>query len=277
MVTCPSLLVLTRSELLTRMLAGPIERGIAVTTTCLNRGRMPHRFMDLLVDPEAIRRCCLMLLQSWRGDHRVREVLYLERPVAPPIYAALEAAHPGRMVDASAAVRALRHAKSRTTHRTAWDDRDSLMAAPGWGPRERQFLDMARSHEWAERGEETIARELGISARQLERLSYRWLGYSPKVILDLCRVEGAARALGEGDDALDTISERCGYTSPRTLHRHFLAYTGMTPIAWRRRDQRRRESAEPVTAIGARPHSPLSPAGSSRAAAARTGGLRSGS
>lgn len=251
MVTCPSLLVLTRSELLTRMLAGPMERGVVVTTTCLGRGRMPHRFMDLLVDPESIQRCCLVVLQSWRGDHRVREVLYLQRPVSSQVYAALEAAHPGRVVEATAVARALRAAKPRTTHRTAWDDRDALMSAPGWGPRERRFLDMARSHQYAERGEEVIARELGVSARQLERLSYRWLGYSPKVILDLCRVEAAARELANSHDHLETIAPRCGYASARTLHRHFLAYTGLTPIAWRRRDQRRRESGHGATAIDA--------------------------
>lgn len=272
MVTCPSLLVLTRSDLLVRMFAAPIERGVVVTTPCLNRGRMPHRFMDLLVDPEAIQRCCLVILQSWRGDHRVRDVLYLDKPVSPQVYAALEAAHPGRIVQAAAVARALRASKPRTTHRTAWEDRDALMSAPGWGPRERRFLDMARSHAFAERGEEVIAAELGVSARQLERLSYRWLGYSPKVILDLCRVEAAARALAAGDDGLDAIASRCGYSSARTLHRHFLAYTGLTPIAWRRRDQRRRSGAGAVAPIAARAGSPLSLSAASRSEPARAGG-----
>jgi AraC-like DNA-binding protein len=258
MVTCPSLLVLTRSELLTRMLAGPMERGIAVSTNCLNRGRMPHRFMDLLVDPEGIERCCLVVLQSWRGDHRVRQVLYLDRPVPSGVYAALEAAHPGRIVPATAVARALRVAKPRTTHRTAWDERDGLMSAHGWDPRECRFLEMARSREFAERGEEVIARELGISARQLERLSYRWLGYSPKVILDLCRVEAAARELASGEASLDTVSARCGYTSARTLHRHFRAYTGLTPIAWRRRDRRRRDGSQTAAPINGSPQGPLS-------------------
>jgi AraC-like DNA-binding protein len=272
MVTCPSLLVLTRSELLTRMLSGPMERGVVAATTCLSRGRMPHRFMDLLVDPESIQRCCLVVLQSWRGDHRLREVLYLDRPVAPQVYAALEAAYPGRVVEAPAVARALRAAKPRTTHRTAWEDRDGLMSAPGWGPRERRFLEMARSLEYAERGEEVIASELGVSARQLERLSYRWLGYSPKVILDLCRVEGATRELANGVDSLDVIAPRCGYTSARTLHRHFLAYTGMTPIAWRRRDQRRREAGNAAGPTATRSQGPLSLPSASRPATVRAGG-----
>ena len=253
MVTCPSLMVLTRSELLTRMLAAPMDRGVAFSTGCLGRSRMPHRFMDLLVDPEGIRRCCLVVLQSWRGDHRVREVLYLDRPVPGAVYAALEAAHPGRMVDATEVVRALRAIKPRTTHRTAWEERDLLLSSPGWGPRESRFLEMARSRRYAERGEEAVARELGLSARQLERLSYRWLGFPPKINLDLCRVDAAARELAAGDGTLQSIADRSGYTSARTLHRHFIAYTGVTPSAWRRREERRQTSGEATAPIAARP------------------------
>lgn len=80
---------------------------------------------------------------------------------------------------------------------------------------------------------ETIARQMGMSARNLERrlseagVSFRGLRASERHRL-------AVRYLRETDLSVAEVAHRLGYASASELHRAFRAWTGMTPRQFRR-------------------------------------------
>lgn len=83
---------------------------------------------------------------------------------------------------------------------------------------------------------DTVAARLGMSTRHLERrLSER--GTSFRALQASVRRERALRYLRETDMGVARIAERLGYASPTELHRAFLAWTGTTPGAYRKRCQ----------------------------------------
>jgi AraC-like DNA-binding protein len=80
---------------------------------------------------------------------------------------------------------------------------------------------------------EAVARQMGMSARNLER-RLNAHGASFRGLRAAVRREMATRYLRETDMSVTQISERLGYASPSELHRAFRAWTGMTPRQFRR-------------------------------------------
>jgi AraC-like DNA-binding protein len=84
---------------------------------------------------------------------------------------------------------------------------------------------------------ESIARELGMSARTLQRrLSQEHSSLSQ--IADELRHSLAPRYLESEGASIPEISERLGFESVSSFYRAFGRWTGVTPAAWRRRSIR---------------------------------------
>jgi AraC-like DNA-binding protein len=74
----------------------------------------------------------------------------------------------------------------------------------------------------------TVAREVGLSERQLERLFLERVGVSPKRYARLQRF-GYARRLIEAGRSLDEVAYTSGYADQAHLTREFRAFSGTTP------------------------------------------------
>ena len=78
-----------------------------------------------------------------------------------------------------------------------------------------------------------IAAEIGISARQLERLFGRYLNTSPKKYFMELRLERARKLLVQTDATVLDVSLACGFESPGHFSRVFRAAYGVTPMEQR--------------------------------------------
>jgi AraC-like DNA-binding protein len=58
-------------------------------------------------------------------------------------------------------------------------------------------------------------------------------GSSYKILLDEVRLEIARTALSQSDEAIADIAQRLGYAEPRSFHRSFKQWTGLTPGDYR--------------------------------------------
>jgi AraC-like DNA-binding protein len=75
-----------------------------------------------------------------------------------------------------------------------------------------------------------IAREVGLSYRQLGRLFRERLGFGPKPLLRLGRFQRALRALeSQGGGRLATVALQAGYYDQAHLGRDFRLFAGVTP------------------------------------------------
>lgn len=74
----------------------------------------------------------------------------------------------------------------------------------------------------------TVARDVGLSERQLERLFLERVGISPKRYARLRRFEHARRLIGAGR-ALDEVAFASGYADQAHLTRDFRSFSGTTP------------------------------------------------
>ena len=54
--------------------------------------------------------------------------------------------------------------------------------------------------------------------------------------LTSCRLEQSIRALAESDDSVSTIAMNCGFGSSSYYIGCFKKKTGMTPLAWRKKN-----------------------------------------
>lgn len=79
----------------------------------------------------------------------------------------------------------------------------------------------------------TVARELGLSARTLQR-RLRAEGTWVRGILDAVRGELALALLREPGIGIAEIAYFLGYSEPAAFHRSFRRWTGQTPLAYRR-------------------------------------------
>ena len=86
--------------------------------------------------------------------------------------------------------------------------------------------------------EATIARALNLSTRTLVR-RLRAEGTSFHHVKDQLRQDIALRLLREGQQVVDEIAAHIGFESLTAFHRAFKAWTGSTPLAFRRQDERR--------------------------------------
>lgn len=80
-----------------------------------------------------------------------------------------------------------------------------------------------------------IAREIGISARQLERLFGRYLNCSPKKYFVDMRLQKAQRLLVQTDMSVTEIAYATGFNSPTHFARTYRAHFGVSPSNQRSR------------------------------------------
>ena len=80
-----------------------------------------------------------------------------------------------------------------------------------------------------------LASDLGVTHRTLLRHFDRWVGVRPKVIQRILRFQ---RVIRWEDDHVDLdwseVAYRCGYYDQAHLIRDFRAFTGITPVAYRK-------------------------------------------
>lgn len=81
---------------------------------------------------------------------------------------------------------------------------------------------------------ETLARRVGISVRQIERLMRETLGETPSRYYLKLRLQAARNHLFYGDMPIQEISQACGFTSPSVLSRAFKSHFGVSPREFRR-------------------------------------------
>lgn len=84
-----------------------------------------------------------------------------------------------------------------------------------------------------------LATAAGLSPAQLERATRRALGVSPKQLLIRTRIDEAVRRLDDTQSTLATIAGECGFYDQSSFTRQFQRAVGITPGAYRARQQRR--------------------------------------
>ncbi|MDQ0753160.1 transcriptional regulator GlxA family with amidase domain [Streptomyces africanus] len=90
-----------------------------------------------------------------------------------------------------------------------------------------------------------LAAHAGLSPRHLQRRFTAELGVPPAAYVERVRVEAAQRALTEGDEPVEAIARRYGFTTAETLRRTFHRRLGIAPSDYRARF---RSTAEPAGA-----------------------------
>jgi AraC-like DNA-binding protein len=131
--------------------------------------------------------------------------------------------------------------------RSAGDDasrvgivRRLLLSRLGRGARPAPALDFAVASLLARRGPlpvESLAREIGLSRRQLERAFRRRTGMTPTRLGRVLRFQSVFRALPEaGGNRVDWVSVAldCGYYDQSHLIRDFREFAGESPAAFLR-------------------------------------------
>lgn len=83
-----------------------------------------------------------------------------------------------------------------------------------------------------------MAAAAGVSVTQLERLSKRVLGLTPKQLILRFRLEEALRLLDTSTDSIATIASACGYYDQSAFTRHFRRAVGMAPATFRTMSRR---------------------------------------
>jgi transcriptional regulator GlxA family with amidase domain len=87
-----------------------------------------------------------------------------------------------------------------------------------------------------------IARQTGISVRQLERLFRREAGISPAAYGLRLRLQRAQELLQTGTDSVYDIALQCGFVSHSHFARQFRRAFGVPPVDWRLQHQRKRRT-----------------------------------
>jgi AraC-like DNA-binding protein len=93
---------------------------------------------------------------------------------------------------------------------------------------------------------EAVARRTGFTARTLQRLFVRYVGASPKWVVQRYRLQEAAERLAhEGRGALSRLAYELGYADQAHFIRDFRAIIGATPVEYARRGAAARGGTEP--------------------------------
>jgi len=82
-----------------------------------------------------------------------------------------------------------------------------------------------------------VARHVGVSVNQLERLFRKTVGESPQRCLLNIRIEEASRRLRESYASMAEVAQACGFYDQAHFSRVFSAAAGCSPLAYRRRHQ----------------------------------------
>jgi len=134
-----------------------------------------------------------------------------------------------------------------TTKRPVFDGRGHVIGVMGiiqkFGAQERSFADarlskmMAylREHFTEPVSERQITREVGIGARQIQRLLKTKLNTSFRVLLIKMRVHKSCDMLRLSDRALADVAAECGFYDQSSFSRQFKQHMGMTPRQYRNR------------------------------------------
>ncbi|MGZ4617729.1 MAG: GlxA family transcriptional regulator [Frankiaceae bacterium] len=96
-----------------------------------------------------------------------------------------------------------------------------------------QALDWARARLDQPITVQDLAREAGLSARQLSRRMTAELGLAPLSWLHHQRITRAQDLLERTDASVEQIAGRCGMGTATTLRRHFQRSVGVSPTAYR--------------------------------------------
>lgn len=200
--------------------------------TCLAEVGCDVAGARVIIDPRALESCCvaavqisgrpgvkpnvsfLDLLMLSRGEHEVHGSV-------PPC---VEFDDKGATVSP---------APGRASTRAAWLWREHLFAQTPAEPRQARFLALARRHRHEAYREVDAAADLLLSVRQLTRLSIRWFGCSPRVVIGLFRVESVGRGLRLTMRSLKDLARVYGYCSRQAMNRHFHSFAGVHPATYR--------------------------------------------
>lgn len=117
--------------------------------------------------------------------------------------------------------------------RSAWSQHDHLLGLATEEPLQARFIEHARSHSHEAYREPEMALDLRVGVRHLARLVKRWFGYSPRIVVGLLRVESVARGLRTSRGVMKELAAEHGYPSRQAMNRHFRAYTGVSPAAYK--------------------------------------------
>lgn len=99
----------------------------------------------------------------------------------------------------------------------------------------RQVMDAVVADPAAPHSMESLARDVGISARHLGRLFRSETGLTPGQYLESVRLESAQVLLETGDDPVETVAGQCGFGSAETMRRIFQHTLGIAPTTYRAR------------------------------------------
>lgn len=102
----------------------------------------------------------------------------------------------------------------------------SIDQAPSFTDQVRRLIKIALTE--ASPRKDNIAEQLGVTARTLQRKLQKE-NTSYQEILDELRKESALQLLKNNDLSLPDIAQQLGFSEPRSFHRSFKAWTGLTP------------------------------------------------
>ncbi len=79
---------------------------------------------------------------------------------------------------------------------------------------------------------EQIAAMMGMNLRSLERLFAKYVGISPKWVIQRYRLQEAARLLAEGRETASALAADLGYFDQAHFIRDFKSVLGLTPAMY---------------------------------------------
>jgi AraC-like DNA-binding protein len=100
---------------------------------------------------------------------------------------------------------------------------------------------------------EDLARQSGLSLRQLERTFRKLLGTTPHQYLLQIRIERACRLLAESDVTVTAIAQECGFYDHAHFIRTFQTAMGTTPSVFRSERRSHPQADQDKTSIKHRP------------------------
>lgn len=143
---------------------------------------------------------------------------------------------------------------SRSHARSAWNERDRLLAVEGKTPVIADILLKARLLNHEVYSVTMAARKAGVSVRHLHRIFMKHLGYPPGTVIDLARALSISVELTTTRDLLHAIARRHGFRRQSDMNRFFSRFTAMSPRIFRTHSKK--NSQLPARKIYSRPRPP---------------------
>ena len=105
--------------------------------------------------------------------------------------------------------------------------------ASGIDPRIRRAVELIRLSPGEVTDMDSLARDAGLSRAHFFRLFETTLNVSPRVYLNVVRLEQAVLSIVGGKESFHCISDRLGFSAPAHFSRFFHDHAGSTPSAFR--------------------------------------------